>query len=424
MGRKRASEREWEPSVTYLSYASSQNGIRNYDFENRGAERPILQAMNEFSANSSHEALGSGYLCLVITSTTNEEINSMPDISSINGNKIGQDALQQIHGLLRNFFQQQINIFCNESLMIFDDFEKPIKLDLKIPDFNLLNFFTDLREVLTFKLYTKESGDEFHILRVNNQTALKESNFNNERHTYIITHGFATSSDGPSCTLVRYALQNTTDSNIITVNWSPLANGFYEVARLFVPRVGKYIGKLINILYKNGMKPEATTLIGHSLGAHVMGIAGQTLNEKVNHTIGLDPAWPLFFAVSANDRLSPDDALHVEVIHTDAGLLGYPFNLGLYDFYPNGGFLQPGCHNDFFSACSHGRSYRYLAEQISNPGPDFCSLNCISYLQFIEKKCTNETTFMGGIRSYPANQGTYYLKTNDTEPFGLRTQCA
>lgn len=83
------------------------------------------------------------------------------------------------------------------------------------------------------------------------------------------------------------ALQNTTDSNVITVNWSPLAKGAYSVAKLFTSRVGEYIGKLINFLYENGMNPESTTLIGHSLGAHMMGIAGQNANRKVNHTIGM-----------------------------------------------------------------------------------------------------------------------------------------
>ncbi|XP_033220921.1 phospholipase A1-like [Belonocnema kinseyi] len=360
---------------------------------------------------------------IVLPDATNEETTSMPDTSSINGGDGGENALLEIQGLLGDFFKSQIKLFMNESLTIFDGFENPVKLQLDLPDFNLLNVFTDLDKLVTFKLYTKESGDEFQILGVNNERILNESNFNKERPTYIITHGYASSSDGFSCTLNRYALQNTTDSNIITVNWSPLSNGSYTVARLFSARVGKYVGDFINILYKHGMKPEVITLIGHSLGAHVMGYAGQNVNEKVNHTIGLDPAWPLFFAVSVDDRLSPDDALHVEVIHTDAGLLGYPGILGNYDFYPNGGFLQPGCLKDFLSACSHGRSYRYLAEQISNPGPDFCSLKSTFNWNFFTKSATNEMAFMGAINSYPASQGTYYLKTNDKEPFSLTTQC-
>ncbi|XP_033217843.1 pancreatic lipase-related protein 2-like [Belonocnema kinseyi] len=172
------------------------------------------------------------------------------------------------------------------------------------------------------------------------------------------------------------------------------------------------------------MNPETTTLYGHSLGAHIVGIAGQNVTKKVNHTIGCDPAWPLFVSVPENERLSPDDALHVEVIHTNAGLWGCPDKLGHYDFYPNGGSSQKGCKDDLISACSHGRSFQYLAEQILNPGPDFCSLKCTSYSEFTEKTCEKEIAFMGGISSYPANPGTYYFETNDIEPFSLSSECA
>lgn len=43
-------------------------------------------------------------------------------------------------------------------------------------------------------------------------------------------------------------------------------------------------------------------------------------------------------------RLSANDAEFVDVIHTDGGLLGYPWPQGHADFFPNGGIpLQPGC---------------------------------------------------------------------------------
>ncbi|XP_033218442.1 inactive pancreatic lipase-related protein 1-like [Belonocnema kinseyi] len=139
---------------------------------------------------------------------------------------------------LTEFFHVQIGMFSNVSLTIFDDDENPVELALELPDFNLLNVFTDLNEVVTIQLFTNESGGEYEILGINNETALKESYFDANRRTYILTHGFMSSSDSPACNLVRYALQNTTDSNIITVNWSPLAKGLYTVAKLFTPQIG------------------------------------------------------------------------------------------------------------------------------------------------------------------------------------------
>lgn len=48
--------------------------------------------------------------------------------------------------------------------------------------------------------------------------------------------------------------------------------------------------------------------------------------------------------VNPTSRLSADAADYVDIIHTDGGILGYPWPLGHADFYPNQGIpLQPGC---------------------------------------------------------------------------------
>lgn len=38
-------------------------------------------------------------------------------------------------------------------------------------------------------------------------------------------------------------------------------------------------------------------------------------------------------------RLSADAAEFVDIIHTDGGVLGYPWPLGHADFYPNQGII-------------------------------------------------------------------------------------
>lgn len=81
------------------------------------------------------------------------------------------------------------------------------------------------------------------------------------------------------------------------------------------------------------------------------GYAGQIFlnatGKRLHRITGVDPAGPIFevpVKVSRGSRLSDDDAEHVDVIHSNAGLLGFAAPCGTADFYPNdGGPFQPGC---------------------------------------------------------------------------------
>jgi hypothetical protein len=163
------------------------------------------------------------------------------------------------------------------------------------------------------------------------------------------------------------------------------------------------------------------TVVGFSLGAHIAGYAGNGI-KGLKRIIGLDPAGPMFACAHPDARLDETDAEFVEVIHTNGdtfnmGGAGTLQRLGTVDFYPNGGWIQPGCnrgvpqavfdilHPSFvfsvlslnFSmladdvSCNHGRAPRFFTESIRNAkkpnGCRFASFPCSNDIDWNNGKC-------------------------------------
>lgn len=76
------------------------------------------------------------------------------------------------------------------------------------------------------------------------------------------------------------------DYNVIIVDWSNIAKLNYPESVERVKAVGGYIAKMIDFLKSLGNDPNNMSLVGHSLGAHVMGLAGNQASNKVGHVVG------------------------------------------------------------------------------------------------------------------------------------------
>lgn len=143
----------------------------------------------------------------------------------------------------------------------------------------------------------------------------------------------------------------------------------------------------------------------------------------ISLSAALDPAGPLFYVTTMNGRMRSTDAAFVEVIHTNAGVLGYQGELGTIDLWPNGGSWQAGCSFDFFGICSHARSHIFFVESITADTSDslskFVANTCSSYSQYSSGYCASETsTYLGGaIVDSDAKSGNYYLTTNSASPY-------
>ncbi|XP_025407553.1 pancreatic triacylglycerol lipase-like isoform X2 [Sipha flava] len=148
--------------------------------------------------------------------------------------------------------------------------------------------------------------------------------------------------------------------------------------------------------------PSNIHMIGHNLGAHVLGVCGANFykltKKKIGRITGLNPKGPMPISpwerlMNLRRLLKKDDAEFVDLIHT-AKVDKFPRTTGHVEFYPNGGKTpQPGCTKENIENnmndpeneddetkqilelfCSDARSYEYYNESITNKSAFFSKL--------------------------------------------------
>ncbi|XP_064624726.1 pancreatic triacylglycerol lipase-like isoform X2 [Lineus longissimus] len=306
----------------------------------------------------------------------------------------------------------------------------------------------------TFHLFTKRNHQSEQILVADNNVTITNSMFDPTKETKVIVHGFIDNGRLPWVLKIKDEYLKKDDYNVIVVDWGKGSMFPYTQATANTRLVGAEIAYLIQTMQTVvAAVPELFHIIGHSLGAHIAGYAGERL-RFLGRITALDPADPYFSGTDIAVRLDPSDALFVDVIHTDAepfiailtneGGFGMRSPTGHVDFYPNGGLTQPGCDNDVtailieglyeggkrFVACDHLRAYEFFTDSINN----ICKYKaypCKSDEDFKAGRCTrcNSTvsgcSYMGedAIRSRPPpgqEKITYYLETGGDAPLFCR----
>jgi len=231
------------------------------------------------------------------------------------------------------------------------------------------------------------------------------------------------------------ALLENDDVNAIFVDWSKGTAFPYIQASGDTRIVGAQLSHLLELLHnETGMKYSDVHLVGFSLGAQMASYAGRNLRRKghvVGRITGLDPASIYFDGAARDVRLDKSDAKFVDVIHTDCKSMfvkgfGGAGRMGHVDFYPNGGFHQPGCgklNTNFkqYMACSHYRAVSYFIESIKSKC-QFTAYPCKSWRQFKSGKCRRCPKSGCPVMGYHARKqhnvrGSFYLKTNSNKPY-------
>ncbi|XP_060520066.1 phospholipase A1 member A-like isoform X2 [Cylas formicarius] len=272
---------------------------------------------------------------------------------------------------------------------------------------------------IQFVLFTRNNSP-CH-LRFGDHQTLNTSGFSGNRETKIITHGFLSSIENDVFVMSR---DDTGDYNVIGMDWSVLCRMEYVSAMRGAKTAGRRLGEFINFLARNGVSLNSVHLIGHSLGAHVVAIAGDAVKGgRVARITGLDPAGIGYGDIRQDMKWDRGDAQLVDVIHTYLKLIGAALPLGHVDFYPNGGQTQPGC--PYMTGlnlpdaiyCNHGRSHQLFVEAIRNPKA-FRSKKCRNLENALTGRCFENTdVYMGQPDTY--RPGLYYFTTRDTPPYSM-----
>jgi pancreatic triacylglycerol lipase len=243
--------------------------------------------------------------------------------------------------------------------------------------------------------------------------------------SYWVTHGYLENGHRSWLHEMVYELvMHDRNANVFVIDWGKGAEPPYTQAATNIEIVGAYVGFLMTLLEDlRGLKTSSAHFIGHSLGAHMGGVVGSWLRLRgyiLGRISGMDPAQPYFELFPPDARLDANDALFVDVIHTDATPLLHGGTLtglgtqepsGHVDFYPNAGKDQPGCNDGVMQAivqekgsflyglrrffgCNHIRAVEYFMESIRS-NCTFMAFACESYEALERGACAVNCTEAG-----------------------------
>ncbi|GFY13993.1 pancreatic triacylglycerol lipase [Trichonephila clavipes] len=303
---------------------------------------------------------------------------------------------------------------------------------------------------IRFFLFTRKNSKEPEHLHLCNGTLPKDSRFNPKNRLYVFIPGYKFGvCELEMIPIVKEELLERGDYNVLLMDCTDEYGTDFIDSMQHTKKASTTIARVLkNIQAKTGLKNEDVYLIGHSLGTHVAGMVGQIF--KVKRITALDPAGVTYTKeLPLDQRLDVSDAEIVDAIHTNGGkglpYLGLSFPIGHFDFYVNGGILQPSCSHSIWdgiknfnvlyvvgvslvpSLCAHMQAVEYYKITINNRHGKFIGVPCNSYRSFKSNNCTvsgpnvtmgfdlEESLTPEVISKEPPRK--YYLDTTSTYPY-------
>jgi pimeloyl-ACP methyl ester carboxylesterase len=195
---------------------------------------------------------------------------------------------------------------------------------------DVVRLFTDHANRITQVITTpiKIMADTINIVKpmeTNSISSWENREIKKDAKTYIVIHGFQSGANEQWVTNIESGLAKKDPSaNILALDWlnggnfmKNWVNKEYTNAADMTADAGKYLAQYLK---DKGLDPSNVTLIGHSLGAHVAGIAGKEYTNltknKLGEILALDPAGVENGTTLMWDGLRNSSANRVVSLHT------------------------------------------------------------------------------------------------------------
>ncbi|XP_062139643.1 vitellogenin-1 [Drosophila sulfurigaster albostrigata] len=316
-----------------------------------------------------------------------------------------QSSKNLLVGLPFEYVSSSINYLCSQALS-----SNKIKSKFT-PDINKMNF--QLRNACQRSTHPLLEAEKMW----------NSPEFDRNKKVVILATGWTTRvNDTDTIDGFARAYNCRGDVNFVAVDAASFVDTLYSWSAFNTDEIGKHLARgLVKLL--DVVDVSKIHLIGHSLGAHIVGAAGRYLQQMANKTVpritGLDPAKPCFNEGESLSGLLRGDATFVDVIHSNPGVLGKSDPIGDADFYPGGlSSLPNGC---LTVTCAHSRAWEYFEESIYPGNEDnFLSVRCSSLSGLRKNLCVGRNYPMGF--AAPTDlKGNYFLEINGNKPYGKRS---
>ncbi|XP_063375006.1 pancreatic triacylglycerol lipase-like [Cydia amplana] len=142
---------------------------------------------------------------------------------------------------------------------------------------------------IEYRLYTRELSD-YIILDQSaeppNSTDIRELLSN--KAVKLVTHGWKSSAEDSVVMGIKESYLKHKDVAVIGIDWSDTAKEYlYPLVAEYTRDVGAHVGQFLDAFcHLYNVSGKRLHLIGHSLGAHVMGIAASKTNVTIARITG------------------------------------------------------------------------------------------------------------------------------------------